>query len=140
MQRTQPLNKKSRKKTRNWKKSTDLQPILKLLKANAAPEEWMVSFSGGFVLHVTKQTNLYAVHHEKGNFNILEDEFRTLIAVLLLSVCCKVSYRNFYWANVPYTHNEAVSSAVCRNRFRELLLSFHLADNTQTTEGRYYKV
>ena len=100
----------------------------------------MASFSCGFILHVTNQTNLYAVHHDKGNFNILEEEFRTLIAVLLLSMCCKVSYRNFYWADESYTHHEAVSSAVCRNRFRELLLSFHLTDNTQTTEGRYYKV
>ena len=94
----------------------------------------MASFSCGFILHVTNQTNLYAVHHDKDKFNILEEEFRNLIAVLLLSMCCKVSYRKFY------THHEAVSSAVCRNRFRELLLSFHLTDNTQTTEGRYYKV
>ena len=67
-------------------------------------------FSGGFVLHVTNQINLYAVHHDKGNFNILEDEFRTLIAVLLLIVCCKVPYRNFYWADAPYTLHSLMCS------------------------------
>ena len=122
MQRTQPPNKRSRKSTaRNWGESTDLQSTLKLSKASAVPEDWKeiikspidafkAMFSGGFVLHVTNQINLYAVHHDKGNFNILEDEFRTLIAVLLLIVCCKVPYRNFYWADAPYTLHSLMCS------------------------------
>ena len=40
-------------------------------------------FSDELVLHVTNQTNLYAVKRGKGNLNILEDEIRTFITVLL---------------------------------------------------------
>ena len=97
-------------------------------------------FSNDLVLNVTNQTNPYVVQHGKGNLNILEDEIRTFIAVLLLSGYCKVSYRNLYWADAPGTHSEAVSCAMSRNRFREILSNLHLADNTQITEGRNYKV
>ena len=72
--------------------------------------------------------------------NILEDEIRDFIAVLLLSVYCKIPYRTLYWADAPDTHNEAVSCAVSRNKFREIMSNLHLADNTQSTEDRYYKV
>ena len=94
-------------------------------------------FSDDLVSHVTNQTNLYAVPHGKGNWNTLEDEIRTFIVVLLPSGYCKVPYRNLYWADAPDTHNEAVSCAMSRNRFREILSNLHLADNTQVTEDRY---
>ena len=53
-------------------------------------------FSDDLVLHLTNQTNLYAVRYGKGNLNILGDEIRSFIAVLLLSGCCKVPYRDLY--------------------------------------------
>ena len=70
----------------------------------------------------------------------MEDETRIFIAVLLLSGYCKVPYRDLYWADAPDTQNGAVSCAISRNRFLETLSNFHLADNTQITEDRYYKV
>ena len=75
LQCTETPNKKSRKSTtRKWKKYTDLQSTLKLLEASAAPEErkdiikspidvFRAMFSDGLVLHLTNQTNLYAVQH-----------------------------------------------------------------------------
>ena len=152
VQRTEPPNKKLRKSAaRNRKKGTDLQPTLKLSEAIAVPEEWeqiikspidafKAMFSDDLVLHVTNQTNLYAVQHGNGKLNILEDEIRTFIAVLLLSGYCKVPYRNLYWVDVPDTHSEEVSCAMNRNRFREILSNLHLADNTQITGEGYYKV
>ena len=106
-----------------------MQPTLKLSEASAVLEEWeeiikspidalKAMFSDELVLHVTNQTNLYAVQHGKGNLNILEDEIRTFIAVLLLSGYCQVPYRNLYWADAPDTHSEAVSCAMSRNRFQ----------------------
>ena len=73
-----------------------MQPTLKLLETSAALEEWKeiikspidvfkAMFSDGLVLHVTNQTNLYAVEHGKGNLKILEDDIRSFNAVLLLS-------------------------------------------------------
>ena len=97
-------------------------------------------FSDEFVWHVTNQTNLYAVQHCKRNLNILQNEIRIFIAVLLLPGYCKVLYRYLYWADAAETRNEAVSYALSRNRFREILSNLCLADNTQIVEGRYYKV
>ena len=121
------------------------------METSAVPEEWKeiimspidafkAMFSDDLVLDVTNQTNLYAVQHDKGNLNILENEIRIFIAVLLLSGYCKVPYRDLYWADAPDTLNEAVSCAMSRNRFRQILSNLHLAENTQTTEDRYYKV
>ena len=89
---------------------------------------------------MTNQSSLYAVQHGKGNLNILEDEIRTFIAVLMLSGYYKVPYQDLYWKDTPDTHSEAVSFAMSRNRFREILSNIHLADNTQITEDRYFKV
>ena len=105
-----------------------MQPTLKISEASAVPEKWKeiikspidafkAMFSDDLVLHVTNQTNLYAVQHGKGNLNILENEIRTFIAVLLLLGYYKVPYRDLYWADAPDTHNEAVSCAMSRNRF-----------------------
>ena len=130
VQRTQPPNTKSRKPAaKNWKKDTDLQSTLKLSEASAVPEEWKEiikspidafkpMFSDDLVLHVTNLTKLYALQHGKDNLNILEDEIRTFIVVLLLSEYCKVPYQDFYWADAPDTHNEAVSCAISKNRFQ----------------------
>ena len=80
------------------------------------------------------------MQHRKGNLNILEDTIRTFIAVLLLSGYCKVPSRDLHWTDAPDTHNEAVSCAMSKNRFREILSNLHLTDNTQIKENRYYKV
>ena len=94
-------------------------------------------FSDDLVLHLTNQTNLYAVRYGKGNLNILGDEIRSFIAVLLLSGYCKVPYRDLYWENAPDTHNEAVLCAMSRSTFREILSNLYLADkNTQITGDR----
>ena len=82
-----------------------------------------------------QSNNLYA-----SDLNILEDDIRTFIAVLLLSRYCKVPYRSLYWADAPDTHNETVSCAMSRNRFLEVLSNLHLTDNTQITEDIYYKL
>ena len=96
-------------------------------------------FSDNLVLHVTNQTNLYTVQHGKGNLNNLEDEIRTFIAVLLLSGYCKVLYGNLYWASAPDTHIEAVSCAINRYRFWEILLKLHLAYNRLQKKDTKYE-
>ena len=73
-----------------------MQPTLKLLEASAVLEEWKeiikssidafkAMFSDDLVLVVKNKTNLYAVQYGRGNSNILKDEIRAFIAVLLLS-------------------------------------------------------
>ena len=48
--------------------------------------------------------------------------------------------RDFYWDASPDTHNEAVARAMSRNRFREIFLNLHIADNACLNDDRYYKV
>ena len=114
-----------------------MQSTFKLLEASTVPEEWKkiikspmdafkAMFSDDLVLHVTNQTNLYAVQHGKGNPNILENEIRTFLAVLLLLRYYKVPYRILHWADAPGTYNEAVSRAMRRNRFREIVSNLYL--------------
>ena len=128
-----------------------MQPTFKLSEASAVLEEWKevikspidalkAMFFDDLVLHVANQTNLYSVQHGKGNLSILEDEIRTFIAALLLSGYCKVPYQDLYWADAPVTHIEAVSYAMSRNRFWEIVSNLHLGGNTQIAEDRYYKV
>ena len=72
-----------------------MQPTLKLLETSAVPEEWekiikslidtfKAMFSDDLVLHVTNQTNLYAVQPGKGNLNI-----RMKLELLLQFYCCQ---------------------------------------------------
>ena len=100
--------------------------------------------SDNFVLHVTNHTNICVVQHGKNNLKILKDDIRIFIAVLSASRYCKsksIPYRNLCWTDAPGTHIEAVSCAMSRNKFRELLSNLHLAGNTQIdTEDRYCKV
>ena len=151
VQRTQPPNTKSGKSAaRNSKKGTDLQPTLKLLEASVVREEWKEiikspndafkpMFFDDLVLHVTSQTNLYAVQHGKGNLNILKDEIGLLLQFYCRQVIAKFHIEIFI-GQMHLTHNEAVSCAMSRYRFREILSNLHLTDNTQITEDRYYKV
>ena len=65
--------------------------------------------------------------------------WRLKLGFLLQFYCCK-GYRNLYWSDVPDTHIDKVSCATSRNRFWEILSDLDLADSTEITENRYYKV
>ena len=91
------------------------------------------------ITHIIHQTNLYASQKGK-NLNCYESKVITLIAIILLSGYCKVPCRDLCWSGSPDTHNEAVSNAMSRNRFREIFSCLHLANNAEINEDRYYKV
>ena len=56
---------------------------------------------------------------------------RSLLGILLVSGYTKVPRRRMYWKLSTDTHNDAIASAIFRNRFMECLLYLHLADNEQ---------
>ena len=71
------------------KKGTDLRPTLKLLEASAVPEKWKeifkspidafrAMFPDDLVLHVTNQTNCYAVQH--ATCNMIRNRFRKILS------------------------------------------------------------
>ena len=155
VQRTQPPNKKSRKSAaRNWKKGTELQPTLKLLEASAVPREWkeiikspIDAFKAMFLITWFCMWQIRLTFMQCNIVKVVLTFWRMKLglllglAVLLSSGYCKVPYWNLSWADAPDTHkSHEVSCTVKKKRFREILSNLHLADNTQITEDRYYKI
>ena len=62
------------------------------------------------------------------------------MSILLLPGYCSVPYRELYCSTSRDTHNESVSKAISRNRFRKFFSNLHIWDNTGIDDDRYYKV
>ena len=45
-----------------------------------------------------------------------------------------------FWSHDPTVYNEAISNAMRRNRFDEIMASIHLVDNSKATNDPFYKV
>ena len=85
-------------------------------------------FSNGLVDKITCQTNLYATQSNSFSKPATNEEMKDMFAVPLLSGCIKV----------PYC--EAVSQAISRNKYLEILFNLHLRDNSQMGKNQYSKV
>lgn len=74
-------------------------------------------------------TNSYA--RQKGNhlFDVSPEEVKTFLAILLTSGYSVLPRRRMYWEQNNDVHNAAVSSAMARNRFEEIMQYLHVADN-----------
>ena len=97
-----------------------------------SPTDLFVLFIDEYIVDMmTTQSVLYAQQHANHNFEITPDEMRCFIAILLHSGIAPLPCRRMYWENNPDMRSEAVSSAMCRNRFDEIMRYLHLADNTK---------
>jgi Transposase IS4 len=87
-------------------------------------------FDDEVVEYMVSMTNLYA-QRDKGKHGFTTDvaEMRLFLAMLLLSGYTVLPRRKMYWENSDDVFNKAMSDAMSRNRFEELLSVFHLADN-----------
>ncbi|KAL8585552.1 hypothetical protein ACOMHN_046212 [Nucella lapillus] len=106
-------------------------PQARFLEQNLNPLEIFELFVDDEVVdYIVDQTNLYA-RRDKGNHNFVttRQEFRTFMAILLLSGYNQLPRRNMYWDRNSDCHNTAVSGAMSRNRFDEHIRYLHLADN-----------
>ncbi len=85
-----------------------------------------------FYALVRKEMVRYAASKGKKEFNPpSQSELKVFIAVLLLSGYHEVPGRRHYWEQADDVNVSAVSSAMSRNRFEELLSVLHLADNAR---------
>ena len=89
-------------------------------------------FDDEVIDYLVDMSKLYA-HREKGrhSFNIDRSEMRLFIAVLLVSGYNELPRRKLYWENSSDVKNEAISEAMSRNRFEEILAMLHCCDNSQ---------
>jgi DNA excision repair protein ERCC-6 len=89
---------------------------------------------------LVENTNKYAM--QKGsNFKTTHEEFRLFIAILFVSGYNSLPRRKMYWENMADVRNEAIASAMSRNRFDELMRFVHVADNDNlNADDRFAKV
>jgi len=68
---------------------------------------------------------------QKGNhsFQLTTDDLRLFFAILFTSGYCVLPSRRMQWECSPDVLNEAISKAMPRNRFEEILRFIHLANN-----------
>lgn len=86
--------------------------------------------------YIINQTNLYARRdRDNHNFEISVTELRNFLSILIISGYSTVSRKRMYWELNPDSHNEAISNAMSRNRFDEIMKYIHFADNLQLPEN-----
>ncbi|XP_064116478.1 piggyBac transposable element-derived protein 3-like [Macrobrachium nipponense] len=87
---------------------------------------------------IIEQSALYARYKGEISFSTNEKELKVFLGILLLSGIVPVLSRRLYWKNFPVTRNEAVYSAMEKDRFDKIMQFIHLADNTNLDDSDKY--
>nr|CAD7602018.1 unnamed protein product [Timema genevievae] len=106
------------------------------LQNNYSPVEIFEMFFDNEVLElIVNCSNNYAF--QKGNikFKVTIIEIKVFLGILLLSGYCSVPRYRMYWETSSDTHNEAVSKAMSRNTFEDILKYLHECDNLTLDEN-----
>jgi hypothetical protein len=80
-------------------------------------------------------TNKYATQKGRHEFSTTSSELRLFLAVLFTSGYAPLPRRRMYWEPAVDVRNVAISGAMTRNRFEELLCNIHVADNDNLPPG-----
>lgn len=139
---------KANKKQRIWEKKdiADCTAIeftrADFLLQDYSPEQLFEFFFDDEVLnYIVSCTNQYAL--EKGNMNFYtsKNEIKLFFAILFLSGYNTMARYRMYWEVAQDTHNEAVSRAMSRTRFEDLLKYIHFCENNNLDpEDKFSKV
>ena len=87
-------------------------------------------FSDEVIDMLVANTEKYAkVNKGKVSFQTSRGEIRLFLAILFTSGYAPLPRRRLYWEPSDDVHNAAVSSSMTRNRFEELMMCLHVADN-----------
>lgn len=68
-------------------------------------------------------------------FDVSVHELKLFFAILLVSGYSSLPRRDMYWSLDVDVRNDAIASAMSRNRFRDILRNLHFADNTALPEN-----
>jgi len=99
--------------------STDLSPT-------ALFEQF---FDNELIQLLEENTDKYAMQKGRHSFHTSESELRLFLAILFNSGYVPLPRRRLYWEPSPDVQNTAISSAMTRNRFEELMTNIHVSDN-----------
>ena len=93
-------------------------------------------FDDAVLQYIVDMTNLYATR-DKGlvGFSTNSSEIRTFIAILLLSGYNDRPRLRMFWEKSPDVYCEAVSNAMSRTRFEDIMKCFHICDNLNLARG-----
>ena len=86
-------------------------------------------FDSDVIDHIVNETQRYASSKGNDNFQTNPSEIKTFLAILLVSGYHPVPRRRMYWCSENDVHNDLIASAMSRNRFEELMIFIHFADN-----------
>lgn len=78
---------------------------------------------------IIEQSVSYAKSKGNKKFDFKIEELKVFLGILLVSTYNKVSHRRMYWQERKDSRNEAIKSAMSRNRFEEILHYLHFIDN-----------
>jgi DNA excision repair protein ERCC-6 len=79
---------------------------------------------------LVNNTNKYAmIDKGKVSFQTSSSEMRVFMAILFTSGYAPLPRRRMYWESSDDVHNTAISNSMTRNRFEELMMCVHVADN-----------
>lgn len=95
--------------------------------------EWFID--NDVVQLLVDNTNKYAVHKCRHDFLTTDSELRLFLSILFTSGYAPLPRRRTYWEPSDDVRNLAISGAMTRNRFEELMCNIHVADNDSLPAG-----
>lgn len=129
---------KSKKPERNWLKSDmpescrppDVPENNQYASTDLTPTGLFEQFVDDEVMQLlTENSNKYAMQKGRHNFVTSQSEMRLFLAILFNSGYAPLPRRRLYWEPLPDVQNTAMSKAITRNRFAELMANVHVANN-----------
>ena len=90
-----------------------------------------VFFDDDVISMIVENSILYARSKGNNTFTTTPDELRAFLGILIVSGYNPAPRRHLYWARDADVHNEAISSAMTRNRFTEMMRYLHCCDNAR---------
>ena len=115
----------------------------KFLSCEWSPVDLFELFFDDDVVSQLVENTLKYAREQKGDhgFELTAENMKLFLAVLLLSGYAILPRRRMYWEQQPDVLNEAVSRAMPRKKFEDMLRYLHVADNKSLGEGdRFAKV
>lgn len=79
---------------------------------------------------IVDSSNRYAMFLDQTNLNLTVDELKVFIGIMLISGYNVVSDRDDYWTNKSDMHNDLISTAMSRNRFKQISRFIHFTEQT----------
>jgi DNA excision repair protein ERCC-6 len=92
-------------------------------------------FDEDVIALIEAQTKMYAMQKGKHTFELGEGDIKLFLAILFTSGYAPLPSRRHYWEPADDIRNIAISKAMTRNRFEEIMQLLHLANNENLTTG-----